>query len=212
VIELYGMTETCGAMTSNPLKGEKRLGSVGLPMPNMRVKIVDIETGKIEMPLGEDGEIICCSKQNKIAYFNKPKETEHTLREFQGEKWLYSGDIGHMDEDGYIYVVDRLKDMIIVSGYKVFSNECEEKLYEHPAIEYCAFIGIPNPDRPGSEIVKAFIQLTENHKEGDLEALKKDITTFAKSHMAPYKVPKVIEFIDNMPLTSVGKLDKKALR
>ncbi len=117
-----------------------------------------------------------------------------------------------MDDEGYLRVVDRTKDMIIVSGFKVFSVKVEGVMTEHPAIDMIATIGVPNPERPGSEIVKAFVQLKPEYAGQDKEALKKDILAFAKEKLTPYEVPKVIEFMDALPLTAVGKLDKKRLR
>ena len=109
-------------------------------------------------------------------------------------------------------IVDRTKDMINVSGYKVFSREVEEVLHEHPAIECCAIVGMPNPDRPGSELVKAIIQLFNSHKDKDRRELEQEIIEYCRENMSPYKRPKTIEFVDQLPLTSVGKVDKKALR
>ena len=134
------------------------------------------------------------------------------IRDIQGEKWLYTGDVAVMDENGYFSIADRVKDMLIVGGYKVFSREVEEKLYEHPAIEFCAIVGEPNPDRPDSEIVKAVIQKAAGASEKDDAALEEDIVAYCKENMAPYKVPKIVEFVDEIPLTAVGKVDKKALR
>jgi long-chain acyl-CoA synthetase len=117
-----------------------------------------------------------------------------------------------MDEDGFITIVDRAKDMLTVGGFKVFSRELEEKLYQLPAIEFCAIIGIPNPKRPGSEMVKLVLQTSQAFKERDKNELKADILAFARENFAPYKVPKIIDIVDSMPLTAVGKVDKKALR
>ncbi len=212
VVELYGMTETSPVLTLNPTKGKKKIGSVGLPGPRTMVKLVDLETGTREVPLGQEGEIIAKGPQVMRGYHNKPEETEKVLRELEGETWIYTGDVGRMDEDGYLFLVDRAKDMIIVGGYKVFSREAEEKLYEHPAVEYCAFVGLPNPDRPGSELVKAVIQPTQAAQAQDPDELEQEIITFCRRCMAPYKVPKIIEFVEAIPLTPIGKVDKKALR
>jgi len=125
---------------------------------------------------------------------------------------MHTGDVAIMDKEGYLRIVDRTKDMIIVSGFKVFSVKVEDVLTQHPAIDMIATIGVPNPDRPGSEIVKAFIQLAPDHAGADKEALKKSILAFAADKLTPYEVPKVIEFMDALPLTAVGKLDKKRLR
>jgi len=126
---------------------------------------------------------------------------------------MHSGDVGIMDEDGYVKIVDRTKDMIIVGGFKVFSAKIEDVLSKHPAIGMIALIGLPNPDRPGSEIVKAYIQLNPDFEyDGNEEALKDDIIKFAKENCAPYEVPKIIEIAEELPLTVIGKIDKKVLR
>ena len=212
IVEIFGMTEASPLICMNPLKGEKRICSVGLPLQNTRLKIVDVETGTKEMPLREAGEIIVQGPQVMKGYHNKPEDTDLTLREYKNEKWLYTGDIGWMDEDGYLYLVDRTKDMLIVGGFKVFSREVEEVLYQHEAVHLSAIIGLPNPKRPDSQIVKAFIQLTDESLNKDREILKKELLNHCQENLAPYKVPKIIEIIDVIPLTAVGKVDKKALR
>lgn len=212
VLELYGMTEASPVLTMNPHKGRKKIGSVGVPIQSTWLKIVDLKEGKSEVPFGEKGEIIAHGPQIMKGYYNQPDETAHALRELDGRKWFYSGDIGTMDDDGYLYVVDRAKDMLIVGGYKVFSKVAEETLYEHPAVEFCAYVGVPNPVRPGSHRVKAAIQLTSAYKGMDEKELETEIVEFCRENMAPYKVPKIVQFMDQIPLTSVGKVDKKALR
>ncbi|MBN1690176.1 MAG: AMP-binding protein [Dehalococcoidia bacterium] len=212
VVELYGMTEASPIITMNPFKGKKKILSVGVPLQSTRVKLVDIETGKRELPVGEEGEIIVHGPQVMKGYHNKPEETANTLRELNGEKWLYTGDVARMDEDGYFYIADRTKDMLIVGGYKVFSREVEEVLCEHKAVDFCAIIGMPNPERPDSQIVKAVIQLTKEAKERNPEEIKKEILEHCRESLAPYKIPKVIVLTDAIPLTAVGKVDKKALR
>jgi long-chain acyl-CoA synthetase len=143
-------------------------------------------------------------------YFNKPEETRTAIDE-QG--YMHTGDVAIMDEEGYLTLVDRTKDMINVGGFKVFSSKVEDALAKHPAIGILALIGVDNPQRPGSEIVKAYVQLDPVFQyDGDEEALKEDITRFAKEKCSPYEVPKVIEIIEEMPLTAVGKIDKKVLR
>ena len=139
-------------------------------------------------------------------YWNKPKETENALR----DGWFYSGDVGIMDDDGFIKIVDRTKDMIIVSGFKVFSVEDDDKMNKHPAIELCACVGIPDSDRPGSEIVKLYVLLAEGYEAS--EETKADILKYAQENLAKYKIPKIIEIVDELPLTAVGKVDKKHLR
>jgi len=212
VLEVYGMTETSPILSMNPAKGIKKIGSVGIPVQSTRIKLVDIETGTMEVPVGEEGELIANGPQVMKGYLNKSEETAHALRDFQGEKWLYTGDVAKMDADGYFYIADRVKDMLIVGGYKVFSREVEEKLYQLPDIEFCAVVGVPNADRPGNDIVKLVVQRSAQSADKDPEVLKEEITAFCKKKMAPYKIPKIIEFIDAIPLTAVGKVDKKSLR
>ena len=211
VMEAYGMTETSPIITVNPRKRSKQ-GSVGVPLMNTRVKLVDLETGEREAPVGEEGELIVQGPQVMKGYHKLPEETAHVIREFQGEKWLFTGDVARMDEEGYFHIVDRAKDMLNVGGFKVFSREVEESLYEIPLIEFCAIVGLPNPKRPGSEIVKLVVQVNSDNKGRDIEEMKKEILEYCRENMSPYKVPKIIEFTDEMPLTVVGKVDKKALR
>ncbi len=212
VTEGLAMTECSPMFTTNPFKGRKKVGSVGVPVPSTLVKIMDAETGDQEMPLGDSGEIIVHGPQVMKGYHNKPEETAHALREHDGKLWMHTGDVGYMDEDGYIWVVDRLKDMVVVGGYKVFSTEVEGKLYEHPAILFCAIVGVPNPERPGSELVKLVLQKSEACMDQSDDEVREEITAFARKKLAAYKVPKIIEIVDTMPLTAVGKVNKKALR
>jgi len=209
LMEVYGMTESTALITMNPATGTKKLGTVGLPILNYDVKIVDPDTGE-EVPLGEPGEICARGPMIMKGYYNKPEETKNALDK---DGYMHTGDVGIMDEDGYFRIVDRTKDMIIVSGFKVFSAKLEDTLTKHPAIGMIALIGVPNPDRPGSEIVKAFIQLDPSYEfDGNKEALKEDIISFAKEKCAPYEVPKMIVITEELPLTAVGKVDKKVLR
>ena len=209
LLELYGMTELSPVATMNPSLGTKKLGTVGLPFLNVDLKIVNPETNEI-VPLGEPGEICVNGPLVMQGYYNKPEETAKAIDK---DGYMHTGDVGIMDEDGYIRIVDRTKDMIIVGGYKVFSAKVEDTLVKHPAIGMVALIGIPNPDRPGSEIVKAFIQINPDYEfDGNKEALKEDIIKFSKENLAPYEVPKLIEFSEDLPLTAVGKIDKKVLR
>ncbi len=212
LLEVYGMTEASPIVTMNPYLGKKKVGTVGLPVPSTCVRLVDLETGNEKVPVGTEGEIVVSGPQIMKCYFKRPEETALALRERDGRIWLHTGDVGRMDEDGFITIVDRAKDMLSVGGFKVFSRELEEKLYQLPAIEFCAIIGIPNPRRPGSELVKLVFQPSQAFKEGDANELKAAILAFARENFAPYKVPKIIEIVDSMPLTAVGKVDKKALR
>ena len=212
VNEGLGITEGGVVLTQSPRNGLKKIGSVGIPIQSTVIKLMDTTTGEEEVPIGEAGEIVVCAPQLFKGYHNNPKETANALREFEGKKWLYTGDVARMDEDGYFTIVDRTKDMINVSGYKVFSREVEEVLTEHPAVDCCAIVGIVNPDRPGSEFVKAIIQLSKNYKDKEHEELEENIIEYFRENMAPYKRPKIIKFVDQLPLTAVGKVDKKTLR
>ncbi len=208
LIENYGMSETSPLIASNPSRGKKKLGSIGLPILNTDVKLVDPTTGK-EAGIGQPGEICAKGPQVMVGYYKKPEETKHAIDK---DGYMHTGDVAIMDDEGYLRIVDRTKDMIIVSGFKVFSVKVEDVLTRHPAIDMIATIGVPNPERPGSEIVKAFVQLNPEYASRDKDALAEDITKFAKDKLTPYEVPKVIEFMDALPLTAVGKLDKKRLR
>jgi long-chain acyl-CoA synthetase len=212
VLEVYGMTETSPIITMNPRRGQKKIGSVGLPVASTSVRLVDLETGTQSVPVGEEGELIVAGPQVMKGYLNKPEETAIAMKEHDGVTWLHTGDVARMDEDGFFAIVDRTKDMLSVGGYKVFSREVEEKLYENPNVELCAIVGVPNPKRPGSDIVKLVLQPSQLAKEKTEEALKKEILAFARENLAPYKIPKIIEVIEEIPLTPVGKVDKKALR
>jgi len=209
LLELYGMTELSPVATMNPSIGEKKLGTVGMPIQNVDLKIVDPDTGK-PVPLGEPGEILVKGPMVMQGYYNKPEETKKAI---DADGFMHSGDIGIMGEDGYIKIVDRTKDMIIVGGFKVFSSKVEDTLAEHPSVGAIALIGEPNPDRPGSEIVNAYIQLDPDYQyDGNEAALKESIINYAKEHCSPYEVPKKVIIMEELPLTAVGKVDKKVLR
>ncbi|MEW5722933.1 MAG: AMP-binding protein [Thermodesulfobacteriota bacterium] len=209
LLEVYGMTETSPLTTMNPSKGQKKLGSIGLPLLNTNLKLKDPGTSR-EVALGEPGEICVKGPMVMPGYFNKPEETAKC---FDEEGYFRTGDVAIMDEDGYLSIVDRTKDMIIVGGFKVFSKKVEDVLTEHPAVDMIALVGVPHPERPGSELVKAFVQLTPEYKaKEDRESIKADIVRMAKERLSPYEVPKVIEIRDELPLTTVGKIDKKRLR
>ena len=209
--EGYGMTEASPGLTYNPPKRPKT-GSVGIPLVGTDIRIVDLETGTKEMPIGEPGEIIARGPQVMKGYLNMPDASARTLREFDGQVYLYTGDVASMDDEGYLTIRDRSKDMLIVGGYKVFSVEVESKLKELAFIELCALIGLPDEKRPGNDIVTLHVQLTDAAKTRDRGELEQEILAFCRATMAPYKVPRSVHFHDALPLTAVGKLDKKALR
>ena len=209
LLEAYGMTETSPLTTMNPYKGVKKLGTIGLPLMNTDIKLVDPSTGK-EVEIGEPGEICAKGPQVMKGYWNKPEETNNAIDE---NGYIHTGDVAIFDEDGYLRIVDRTKDMIIVGGYKVFSTKLEDIMTNHPAIDIVATVGVSNPDRPGSEFVKAFITISpEFNYDGNEENLKKEITEWTKTKVSPYEVPTIIEIRNELPLTLVGKVDKKILR
>ncbi len=209
--EGYGMTETSPMITINP-PGRAKQGTVGIPIAGGDLKIMDAETGEREMPQGEPGEVTVCGPHIMKGYRGLHEATAQTVRVRDGQRWMYTGDIGFLDADGYLTICDRAKDMLIVGGYKVFSVEVEGKLKELPFIELCALVGLPDPKRPGNDIVKLWVQLTAETRSGDKDAYREQILGFCRANMAPYKVPKHVEFLDALPLTPVGKLDKKVLR
>jgi long-chain acyl-CoA synthetase len=205
VMEVYGMTETTPLITANPMRGLKKVGSVGIPMVGTEVRLVDSSTGE-PVPMGQPGEIVVKGPQVFKGYHNKPEENANSFR----NGWFHTGDIAEMDEDGYFFIVDRLKDMVSVSGFKVFTRVVDDILMEHPDIDMAATIGIPDPKRPGSEIVASAIKLKPGIEKSDAE--RKKLVEYMKERVAPYKVPKVMEFMDELPLSAVGKILKRELR
>jgi long-chain acyl-CoA synthetase len=201
ILEGYGLSEASPTTHCNPLFSERKPGSVGIGLPSTDYKIMDLATGTHEVPIGEIGELIIRGPQVMKGYWNMPEETAHTLR----GGWLFTGDIARMDEDGYVYIVDRKKDMIIASGYNVYPRDIEEVLYEHPAIQEAVVIGVPDAYR--GETVKAVVVL----KPGQ-QATEEDIIQYCKKHMASYKIPRIVEFRNELPKTSVGKILRRALR
>lgn len=201
ITEGYGMSESSNVLTVNPLKTVRKPGGVGLPMPDNELKIVDIETGTKEMPTGEPGEIIAKGPSIMSEYWNKPEETAQALR----NGWFHTGDIGYIDEDGHVFIVDRIKDMIISSGFNVYPRDIDELMYTHPKVlRACAF-GVPDEKR--GEAVKLTLVL----KPGETMTVE-DVITFCKKNLTAYKVPREVEFLEDLPLTPVGKPDRKELR
>lgn len=201
LVEGYGLTEASPVTHTNPFRGTVKAGSIGIPYPDTDCKIVDIETGKRELEVGQAGELCIRGPQVMKGYWNKPHETKDALR----DGWLYTGDIAKMDEDGYFYIVDRKKDMIIAGGYNIYPREIDEVLYSHPKVLDAVAVGIPDPYR--GETVKAYIVL----KEGQ-SATEEEIIEFCKKNLAVYKVPKLIEFRKELPKTLVGKVLRRILR
>lgn len=201
ISEGYGLTEASPVTHGNPFFGKRKVGSIGLPRPDTEAKIVDLETGERELPPGEEGELCIKGPQVMKGYWNRPEETKRTLR--QG--WLYTGDIARMDEEGYFYIVDRKKDMIICGGYNVYPREVEEVLYMHPQVLEACVIGVPDPYR--GETVKAFVVLKKGERSSSEE-----IIDFCRQNLARYKVPTIVEFREELPRSHVGKILRKILR
>lgn len=200
LVEAYGLTEAHVATHANPIYGENRPGSIGLPLPGVDSRIVDTENGEKELPIGEIGELIVKGPSIMQGYWNMPTETENTLR----DGWLYTGDIARMDEHGYFYIEDRKKDMIIAGGFNIYPREVEEVLATHPAVLEAAVAGIPDAKR--GETVKAWIV-----KQPDDPTTKEEIIEWSQGHLAKYKYPRIIEFRDELPKSTVGKILKREL-
>lgn len=200
LVEGYGMTETFVATHCNPIKGENREGSIGLPLPNVECRIVDAVNGEEDMPVGEIGELIMKGPTIMKGYWNMPTETANSMR----DGWLYTGDITRMDADGYFYIEDRKKDMIIAGGYNVYPREVEEVLVTHPAVMEAAVAGVPDPKR-GETVVAWIVK-----KPGDATT-EDEIKTWSKTQLAAYKYPRIIIFREELPKTTVGKVLKRDL-
>jgi long-chain acyl-CoA synthetase len=195
------MSETSAMGVANPNLGLKKPGSIGIPIPDNDIKIVDPNDGVTEVKQGERGELLIKGPQVMIGYWENPEETANQLK----DGWLYTGDVAIQDEDGYIYLVDRTKDMIIASGYNIYPREIDEVLYRHPKVAEAAAVGVPDEYR--GETIKAFITL----KPGET-ATEEEIIEFCKDKLAAYKRPKIVEFRDNIPKSAVGKVLRKNLR
>ena len=207
VYEGYGLTETSPTTHSNPTnKKHRKFGSIGLPLPDTDCKILDIETGSKEMPLGDKGEIAINGPQVFSGYWRKPEETANVMREIGGKRFFLTGDVGYMDELGYTYISDRKKQMINVGGMKAYPREIEDILFTHPKVKMAAAVGIPRDDDPSNEFVKAYIQL----KDGET-ATPEEFVEWAKDKMAGYKRPREVKIVDSLPLSNVGKVLRRVL-
>jgi len=201
LLEGYGLTETSPVTHFNQRDGLIKSGSIGRPIPDTEARIMDLDTGTREMPVGEIGEIAIRGPQVMRGYWNQPKETARVLR----DGWLYTGDIARKDQDGYYYIVDRKKDLIIAGGFNIYPREVEEVLFECPKIKEAIVIGVPDPYR--GETVKAFVVLKDS-----AVATEDDIVAFCREHLAAYKVPRQVVFRDSLPKSAVGKYLRRELR
>ncbi len=202
LVEGYGLTEAAPVTHCNPLFGEGRqkLGSIGVPFPDVESRIVDIETGGGPPPPGEPGELVLRGPQLMDGYYERPDETAKTIR----DGWLFTGDIATVDDEGYVFIVDRKKELIIVSGFNVYPREVEEVLARHPAVSEGAAIGVPHPIK--GEEVKAFVVLRPG-----MSATPDEIIAFCREELASFKVPKEIEIRDALPKTLIGKVLRREL-
>jgi long-chain acyl-CoA synthetase len=206
LVEGFGLTETSPVTHVNPLYRNK-IGFIGVPWPDTDARIVDVDTGERELPMGEIGELIIQGPQVMKGYWYKPTETANVLREhpdFGPGVWLHTGDIARMDEEGYFQIVDCKKDMIICGGFNVYPRDVEEVLFAHPAVNEAAVAGIPDQYR--GETVKAFVVLREG-----MAATEEELIAYCRQHLAPYKVPAAVEFRTELPKSTVGKVLRREL-
>jgi long-chain acyl-CoA synthetase len=206
ISEGFGMSETPVATHSNPLTGETRVGSIGLPLPDVDCRIVSLDDGVTPMPVGEAGELVIHALNLMIGYHKLPTETSNALRDLDGKRWLYTGDIAYMDEDGYFYIVDRKKDMALIGGFNVYPNVVEKVIKDHPAVLEVGVAAIPHPEKIGQESLKAWIV-----KQPDASLTEADVIAHCEKFLAPYEVPRRISFINELPKTTVGKTLRREL-
>lgn len=203
IVEAYGMTELTMGAISNPSgrSGLRKVGSIGIPVFDTECKIVPLEGGEEPLPPGEVGEICVRGPQVMAGYYNNPEETANVLK----NGWMHTGDVGYMDEDGYVFIVDRKKDMLIYKGYNVYPRELEEILFRHPAVANAAVIGKPDPEV--GEIPKAFVVL-----KPDSQVTAEELMSFVNEQVVPYKKLREVAFVDEIPVSAAGKVLKRVLR
>ena len=205
IVEGYSLTEAMMACCVNPVKGKNKIGSIGLPLPDVEARIVDAERGERDLPYGEVGELILRAPQLLAEYWNNSEETATTLRAHgPGGPWVHTGDLAYMDEEGYLFLVDRKKDMLKTSGYQVWPREIEEVLATHPAVMEASVAGIPDPLK--GEVPKAWVVL-----KGGQSATEGELRAYCRERLAPYKVPVTFEFRRDLPKTMVGKVLRRLL-
>src|SRR3954471_8472813 len=210
IVEGYSLTEAMMALCVNPVNGPNKLGSVGMPLPDVFVRIFDSGDGTRVLPANEVGEIAFSAPQLMIGFWNRPEETATVLRDHVDadgatRRWLHTGDLGYLDEDGYLFIVDRKKDLIKTSGYQVWPREIEETLAAHPAVAEVGVAGVP--DATKGEVVRAWVVLRKG-----LAATEAELRAYCREQLGPYKVPASIEFRTELPKTMVGKVLRRALR
>jgi long-chain acyl-CoA synthetase len=201
ILEGYGLTEASPVTHVNPIKSKRKAGSIGIALPSTDAQIVDLETGTEEQQVGQPGELVIKGPQVMKGYWNMDEETAKTIK----DGWLHTGDIAYMDEDGYVFIIDRKKDMIIAGGYNIYPRDIDEVLYEHPKIADAVTIGVPDEYR--GETVKIFVVV----KPGET-LTEEEVIAHCKERLASYKVPRLVEFREELPKTMVGKVLRKELR
>jgi len=205
VVEGYGLSEASPGTHVNPVYGRRKVGSIGLPLPDTDARIVDLETGERELPVGESGELVVRGPQVMRGYWNAPEETAAAVR----DGWLHTGDIARMDEDGYFFIVDRKKDLVIVGGQNVYPREIEEILLEHPAVKEAAVTGVTH--RVRGELLVAQVVLKDG-ASADLSQSRRELMAFLRERLPSYKVPRRIEVVEALPKSAVGKVLRREIR
>jgi len=206
VREGFGMSEAPTATHTNPIYRENRTASIGLPLPEMDMRIVSLDDGETDVPVGEVGELLMAGPNLMTGYYGMPTETANSIREKDGKRWLYTGDIARMDEDGYFYIVDRKKDMALIGGFNVYPTSVENAIKSHPAVLEVGVAVIPHPEKIGQETLKAWVVL-----KPDQTATAEDIMKYCEDKLAPYEVPRRISFIAELPKSTVGKTLRREL-
>jgi len=206
IVEGYGLTESSPVISGGPLTGFRTAGTIGLPFPGTEWKIMDMETGTREMPSGESGELVVTGPQVMVGYLNNPRETAKTIKQWDGKKWLFTGDIGFMDEHGRVTINDRKKQLIKVRGYSVFPKEVEELVGRHADVLEVAAAGLP--DREMGEVIKAWVTLKHGCNN---QITEKDLRDWCRENMTHYKVPGSIQFLEEIPKTLIGKVMRRQL-
>ena len=205
IVEGYSLTEAMMALCVNPVKGANKLGSVGMPLPDVHVSIFEADDGDRVLPANEVGEIAIAAPQLMTGFWNRADETAMVLRPHDGRMWLHTGDLGYLDAEGYLFIVDRKKDLVKVSGFQVWPREIEEVIAAHPAVAEVGVAGVMDPAK--GETVKAWVVLRAGQN-----ATEADVRDFCRRHLAAYKVPSRVEFRTELPKTMVGKVLRRALR
>jgi long-chain acyl-CoA synthetase len=202
LLELWGMTELGGLGTTHPLYGPRKHGSIGVPLPFLCARIGSLEHPSVAVTAGEIGELQIGGAVTMMGYFGRPEATAETI---DTDGWLHTGDLAYVDEEGFIFIVDRLKDMVITGGFNIYPAELERVLCEHPSVAMAAVVGVP--DETKGELAKAFVVCRNG---ADLHP--EDVLDFCRQRLAAYKVPRLIEVVDDLPKTSSGKILRRELR